>query len=216
MFISQRAAQERLTSKRNVFRDKDAPEIVETVDVPEIPREPEEPELDDRLLDMDKLDALINFNPRNKMPYRGKEDAQAAIGQTSLVIGDRSAGALFGLSQEQTRAYGQALTSLNDITEGTPPKPGLKRKVEEFREILAAKAAGRLGNALDMLDEAKLSKVKRATNLSRIAKDMAVIVEKVSPKDDSAEGGVHFHIYKPEIQVEQNYQVVTVGSALGK
>lgn len=224
MFISSKEAKERLSSKRNIFRDdlntpEHDPEIEETIDVEGVPSIPstDVPDLNeetDRLLDMEKLNSLINLSPRTqvKHPYQGKPEAQVAIGKTALMVGQGTAGKIFGLSSPQSLAYERALSSSADITEHTPPNPSRKHQLDEFREQLAAKAATRLGETLDLLDEKKLSQVKRATNLSKIAKDMAVIVEKVSPKESADQGGVHFHIYKPEIEVEQSYQVVTVGS----
>lgn len=225
MFISAKEAKERLSSRRNIFAAEpidrssdDRLEIPETVDIESVPDSNDVSddlnEETDRLLDMEKLNSLINLSPRtqNKQPYRGKTEAQVAIGKTALMIGQGTAGKIFGLSNSQSEAYAHALTSTADITDHTPPNPSRKQQLDEFREVLAAKAASRLGETLEMLSEQKLSQVKRATNLSKIAKDMAVIVEKVSPKESADQGGVHFHIYKPEIEVEQSYQVVTVGS----
>jgi len=215
MFISSDQARARLGSRRNVFSDGHdrggdrtyviEPEVIEDAIEDVIKPDP--------LIDLSKLDELINRDPlRSKQPYRGRTEAQVAIGETALVVGQSQAGRLFGLSNEQSLAYERALSSTADITNHTPPNPSRKKQIDEFREVLAAKAAERLGDTLELLDTPKLKAVKRATNLSRIAKDMATIVEKVSPKETVDQGGVHFHIYKPEISVEQNYKVVTVGS----
>jgi hypothetical protein len=43
---------------------------------------------------------------------------------------------------------------------------------------------------------------------------MAIVMEKVSPKEHADEGGVHFHIYRPEISNINNYETIEVGSNL--
>jgi hypothetical protein len=47
----------------------------------------------------------------------------------------------------------------------------------------------------------------------QVAKGLSGIIKDVTPKDsDGQEGGVHFHIYRPEQNEESHYEVVEVGS----
>jgi hypothetical protein len=160
------------------------------------------------------LDALIQPRNGSHPRYRGKLESQVAIAETSLLLGDRVAGNLFDLSQPQTQAYRNSLSSTADITNGNPPKPALKKRVDAIKEELAEAAGIRLKQTLGFLSPEKLSRVKRATNLSKIAKDMAVVLDRCSPKEQTHEGGVHFHIMKPEVQRETVYDVVKIGSGL--
>lgn len=218
MFISHKAAEARLRSSRNTLRERPSigdPEqlLEETVEIPESGRleRDEDEETKEVNTDLSALDALIY--PHRKPSYRGKLEAQVGVAELGLVLPNRaSAAALSGLGLSQVKAYERGLqTSAQVHQPHTTTNPALKRKVDALKEVLAEKAAGRIGDCLDLLDNEKLSKVKRATNLSRIAKDMASVLEKCEPKDKAVEGGVHFHIWKPEINVEQNYQTVTIG-----
>jgi hypothetical protein len=219
MFISQKDAEARLKSSRNRLRDPNEPASVDGVLIPELVdeiaeqdsiNESDEPQLDEKLLDMKELEKLIELRPRAN--YRGKTQAQIAIGEVAMATSQATAGHLFGTSRAQAQAYEGGLRSTSDITNKHPPNPIRKKALDETRQKLAEKAASRLSEVLEILDTPKIQAVKRATNLSKIAKDMATIMEKVTPKESRDEGGVHFHIYKPEVAVEQNYQTVTIGT----
>lgn len=220
MFVSQKAAKERLASKQNVFREEHSSGAPDSTPAPEVLPEvlPEEkPESAPRgrvglvgppLLDIQRMNSLVfregeqGFD--HKWKYAGNDEAKLTIAKTAILVGKREAAQTFGISEESVRTY----------TRDLPEEK--KDELNEFRKELSMKAAQRLGETLELLDGEKLSKVKRATNLSKIAKDMASIVEKVTPKDSGDAGGVHFHIYKPEMNVEQNYKVVNVGSSIDR
>jgi len=217
MFVSDKEAKNRLADPRNRLRSPSAPassvptkktpepEVPNTVDVPT----PQDPRLsDDKLLTIAALDSLIG--KRTRTPYTDLE-TQVGIAQTVDLLGPTTTGALFDRHAGQMARYPNGFTSGRDA-DNRKHKAALKERIDEYREVLTAKAAGRLEAALDCLNDTKLSEVKRATNISKIAKDMASIVEKVTPKKDSEGAGVHFHIYRPEQHEEAHYEVVTVGT----
>jgi hypothetical protein len=227
MFISRKQAEERLSSRDNHFRQGDAPcddvegadcdvtqaEVDNAVKVPEVVEPASTERKSARLMDVSKLDDLINFRPGSRTSrYKGNEDAQAAVAETALIVGHREAGHMFGLSPEQVRAYSDAHGSLADITDGTPGKPVLRKRINATKERLAEAAAARLEQTLGLLTPEKLATIKRVTNIAKVGKDLAVIMEKCTPREDGDAGGVHFHIYQPEINQEENYTVVNVGA----
>lgn len=226
MFISRDEADRRLTEKRNRLREAvqtEAPEILEQIDEKDFVRDPDEvredaaredepePQLDK---DLRQLDALIKPKRNGRAHYVGDLAAQVAVGETEILLGPTAASALFDISSSQADAYSRGQRSSADITTLAPPKPALKKRIDEFKEILAKKAALRLGKTLDLLTDEKLGKVTKATELSQLSKDMAVVLEKVSPKDTGNEGGVHFHLYRPDMSQINQYEVIQVGPAL--
>lgn len=211
---------ERLSSSDNILRKKDSclPDVPdqEIVDVPEVEEDAEEgPELVDtpgpRSI-LKHLDGLLQPGKPGHHPnasrYKGHIDAQVAIGETELILGAAHAAPLFGLQDQQTARYGDGTTNV------LRPNPVVKKRIEESKERIAQLAADRLQSTLDCLTPVKLSSIKRATNLSKVGKDMATILEKVTPKGGAGEEHVHFHIFRPEQMQVNNYQVVNLGGAV--
>jgi transposase len=215
MFISQKDAEARLAHGRNIFRDPGLPVVPDPDPAEEsesITDSPEKDEKPEEMLDLSELDALINPESRRtrRANYRGNLEAQVGIAETSLILSQQKAADIFGMSRSQVEAYQRGLQSSNQITDGTPPKPALKQRVDAIKEEIAEKSALRLKNVLDLLDEPKLKQVKRATNLAKIGKDMATILDKVAPAN-TGEGHVHFHVFAPERKDISDYKVVSIG-----
>jgi hypothetical protein len=82
-----------------------------------------------------------------------------------------------------------------------------------MKDRLAIKAGKRLSATLRLLSDEKLENVTKASELSAIAKDMATVMDKVSPKEAVDAGGVHFHIWAPETSESSEYETVEVGAA---
>lgn len=236
-FVSRKEAQDRLDSGRNLFRDKAAPipeseerEESDGVDKSKRPNgsPSESPEgsvegarytgvedIERPLFDLSSLDAIISGDGR-KPRYQGKVEAQASIAETSMVLGPTVAASLVGLGTSQTFAYEHGYRNSGQQYDGTPQKPELKRRIDIIKEDLALRASSKLKSVLINLTDEKLQKVKRATNLSKIGKDMAIILDKVSPSEQAVDGGTHFHIYRPEVKTINNYETVVVGSSSDK
>lgn len=240
MFVTRRDAETRLSSPANALRKKDAclsdndREIPNTVDIPDaavlhdvppapLPASAEEyyeesdelPESthpDDQTMGpmLDKLDHLLNPRVAGRARYMGNLASQVAIAETDLILGQAATSNIFDLATAQVQAYREG----NGTTGGRSPNSELKRRIEKSKEVIAEKAAARLDATLDALTPVKLSQVKRATNLAKIGKDMAVILEKVSPKESGEEKGVHFHIFRPEFKQENHYETVNLPASV--
>lgn len=223
MFISKREAEERLSENRNIFReppsshnDASATDATDTSDARqdvsmETPDEVIEQHQD---LGLAQLDNLLHPRIHGRANYRNRLESQVAIAQTELIIGDTKTSQTFGLSLPQTYAYTRGLRSTADITNHTPPKPELTSRINKIKEELAEKAAARLDETLNALSASKIAEIKRATNLSKVAKDMAVILDKCTDTKEEGGKGVHFHIFVPDPVDVDRYPIVNVGPKL--
>lgn len=239
MFISKEAAEARLRGDRNLFRGVNSPSVPSEIkhDTPVLPEESqtleeEEYEVNDaegeielsgsldqpeEAISLPHLDELLHPRVNGRANYKGKLESQVAIGETALILGRAQTARTFQLSPAQTEAYG---LGLGDVPRNDPdrqpvnPNHELKRRHNEVKQRLAAKAAARLDLTLEALTPTKLAGIKRATNISKVAKDLAVIMEKCSDVEKTDAQTVHFHVYQPEMNVENNYQTVNVGPTL--
>jgi hypothetical protein len=223
MFISKREAEERLAEDRNIFRSpadsassaarKD--DDIETPDeVDECGTVQEQHQEQHQDLGLAQLDNLLHPRIHGRANYRNRLESQVAIAQTELIIGDTKTSQTFGLSLPQTYAYTRGLRSTADITNHTPPKPELTSRINKIKEELAEKAAARLDETLNALSASKIAEIKRATNLSKVAKDMAVILDKCTDTKEEGGKGVHFHIFVPDPVDVDRYPIVNVGPKL--
>jgi hypothetical protein len=231
MFISNKEAQDRLNDGRNIFRDSpsasdpasSAPTSgssagwreqkaerlrQEQADIEQARARRTELANEDSTISLSHLDMLLSPHVRSK-PYTNIE-TQAAIAETALVLGPTMAGALFDREHQQPRRMAEGYTSGFDHDAGRP-KPELVTRLAQIKERLAEKAANKLDATMNALTPQKISAVKRATNLSKIAKDMAAVMDKCSEHKDNEGAGVHFHIYRPESVPETIYETVQVG-----
>lgn len=165
-------------------------------------------------LSLSQLDDLLHPRIHGRANYRGKLESQVAIAETGLIIGQTTTSRVFGLSEPQTFAYSNGLRSAADITNHVPPKPDLSSRINKIKAELAEKAAARLDATLDALSASKIGEIKRATNLSKVAKDMAVILDKCTENKEEGGKGVHFHIFVPDPVDIDRYPIVNVGPKL--
>jgi hypothetical protein len=144
-------------------------------------------------------------------------DDQVAIAETSFILGPKSTGQVFGLGPEQVSAYARGSdtggNSSSNPYNRDNPRPERLARVNAVKERLALKAGLKVKKCLDLLDDEKLGGMKKATTISRVAKDMAIIMEKVSDKGKGDAGGIHFHVHRPEIRSEKTYDVIEIGAA---
>jgi hypothetical protein len=227
MFISNKEAEDRLKDGRNIFRDKDvapsppgsptSPSDSRDVRVNKIAEDQAAIELlkqrrqklsnEEAAISLDHLDHLLS--PRIKSRPYTDLNVQAAIAETALVLGDTKTSRIFDRSYSQADRYAHGKTNDFGIE-----KPELKSRLVQIKERLAEKAADKLDATMNALTPQKISEIKRATNLSRVAKDMASVMDKCSENRDNEGAGVHFHIYRPETVTEKIYETVTVGPAI--
>lgn len=137
---------------------------------------------------------------------RGQIDTQIAVGTTGVLLGPTASSHLFGLSKEQVRAYQNGMGSTAEYTD-EPHNKTRSERMKTVKDTLAEMAAGRLESALVALTDDKIEKEKYATGIARVAKDMAIIIDKVT-KNDVEEQGIHFHIFRPEMKTVAQYNTV--------
>jgi hypothetical protein len=170
---------------------------------------------DQEVIDFSKLDAIIDGSYEDRegrghgsRKFRMDTEAQTAIGEVATLTTQQTAADLFGISQAQVHAYDNAGSSSNHVARGEH-KADLKARLDSFKELIAAKAAIRLHETLDLLDGAKLRTIKKATNLSRVGKDLATIMRNVEERlDRGGQESVVFHVFTPPMKKADDYDVV--------
>lgn len=223
MFLTEEEAKQRLEDARNLFSPSYVPSRYEGEVSPdnedESHEEVEKDEIDHHTApapaDIDRLlsGAADPYEIRHRRgQLRGQVDVQVAIGATASVIGDRKAGNLFGLSSDQADAYERGLSSQADVRTGLDRIPERGKRLASVKEQLAELASSRLSSALTSLTVEKIDGCK-PSQVSTIAKDMAVVLDKVT-KETSKPESIHFHIFRPEMKSVSEYTTVHVGSPL--
>lgn len=231
MFTTREQSESRRTSQENVFgerfspssvfRDKQVivPEIVTPTFVEDTPGDDESHRDAEEVVasggDSDFTKLLRDNRQRAIVRHgtmRGRPDLQATVGLTADLIGNKEAGAMFGLSHDHTSGLSNGQASGAERGGYAAENKELKSRLGQMKNDLALKAADKLDSALDALSDTKITSIKHATNIARVAKDMAVIIDKVT-KDNSREEGIHFHLYRPEMKTVQNYGTVHLNAA---
>jgi hypothetical protein len=217
MFITEEEASRRFASKNNILgpaykpkRKYSAEELAQKSNLED--ENIDAPSLISRERVQAILDASEGVRNRNRN-LNGMTDVQIGIGTTSAILGKKLASNLVGLSQKQTYAYEMGESGNKDLEDGITRKPARRAAMESIKDSLAERAAQRLGVALDSLTSDKISQERSAGNIARIAKDMAVVVDKVT-KDNGTPEHVHFHIFRPAPKTVADYKIVPVRSSV--
>ena len=218
MFISEEEARKRLEDSRNIFSDFYVPDVSPSDSDKPDPRPDKLDDSDSPEMEVSDIDRLLTgaVNPasvrRRTGNLAGQTDVQVAIGGVAELLTQETAGNLFGLSRSQAEAYNRGLGSTKEITQGVITNPDRVNRLASLKVALVEKASGRLNKALTSLTDAKIEDLT-APKISAIAKDMAVVMDKVAKDHDKSEA-VHFHIWKPEMKKVENYTTVQVGAPL--
>jgi len=111
--------------------------------------------------------------------------------------------ASFGISQPTASTYARG-----EVSPGTT-NPDLLQHINNRKTKISKRALNKLSMALNHLDDSKLMGCD-AKELSSVAKDMAAVVNSMSPKqDESAQtNNAQFHFYAPQIRNEKHYETV--------
>lgn len=192
--------------------------------VPELIEEQEEEEagpmseVDQFLLEESEkkfsLEESLN-TPHRKIgrPFKGTgltNEARAGIGITAALVGPVKAENLFDIAHSTASANKRGYNSPNEAAAEVNRNGDLMKKLERNRGIVIDKATAKMLKCLNLLDDEKLSGITKAVDISRVAVDMSRIVEKATPKQDSGDGSVHFHIYRPPQVEEGHYPTIDV------
>jgi len=223
MFLTEAEAKRRLEHSRNILSPNYVQEIeAESESVSEPESSEQEQESDDSsqdqlatpvLSDIDKLlaGAVDPQRIRGRTgTLRGQVDAQVAVGTTALILGAGKTGPMFGLSEQQSYAYREGLSTTSDLADRKDRVPERSRRIRTVKEQLAEVASNKLRAALTSLTDSKINECN-GPRISSIAKDMAVVLDKVTKDHEKAES-IHFHIFRPEMRTVSDYTTVPVGS----
>lgn len=170
-------------------------------------------------LSQNRLRRLLNVDPT----YAGRgtkglhRDTQASIGIAAGILGTSKASRLGEVARSQAVSYMHGYTGpVDNYNPDKSPKQELQNKIIEGHSIVVDKAFGRLLKTLDLLDDDKLTKVQKATDLSHIARNLSGIIGHAASATqdhvDVQEKSVHFHIMRPEQAKDADYQTIEVNT----
>jgi len=174
----------------------------------------------------ESLDKLLN--PRilkNGKEYSGRGpkglhvDEQAAIGVAAGILGTTKGSHLGDVTYASGHSFRNGYEG--NHTQYDPrrgPKEELREKIIGGHGVIVDKCFNRLLATLDLLDDNKLSQVKRATELSIVAKNLSGIIASASAATqdkfvDQKEQSVHFHIMRPEPALHDDYPTINIDSS---
>lgn len=136
-----------------------------------------------------------NRNGRKNIPPM----IQALAVSTSIISGDQESSAKsFGMTQEN-------ISYLKNESKNEETKDLIKHNVQTVHE----KALDSMLDCLTLI-KPKLENVKKATELSSIASNLARVVEKTTPKDNSVSTNVKVVVYAPRDKSETEYESMAV------
>lgn len=112
----------------------------------------------------------------------------------------------FNISESSISAYKNGATSTASYNK---PDENLKANVDSIKEQISDRAQKKLRIALNALTKDKMQE-SSARELSGVAKDMAVIVEKMTPKTSNDDVQVVLHLHGPKMKRVEDYEVIDV------
>jgi predicted transcriptional regulator len=150
---------------------------------------------------------------RNNGDVNVPESIRKIIGETAVIDGRAAAINLakdFGISPSSVSAYAKGATSTASYNS---PKESIISHINKSRQRAIKKASKTLNAALGAITQEKLD-YSDAKDLSGIAKDMAVVIKNLEPKDTSTEGGAsgtpQFVIFAPQFRDERSFDTIHV------
>lgn len=192
-----------------------SPEISDAVDALLTPRSPAKVDIDP-ILHLKMIRAIesgSDIRRGRKTGIRNRTlEENASIGLTSLLLGSKATEGMTGVQQPQQSNITRGFTSPNDAAQGKAPKDELLDEIYSQGRVVTNLAFKKLVKSLELIDDDKLQKIQDPLKLVSAAKNLSGIVKDMTPKEGNVnEGGVHFHIYRPEQNEESHYDVVEVG-----
>jgi hypothetical protein len=184
---------------------KDAHKDTEESSVPSITETPEE-------FSEGALKSLLNVKRARGQhgPLMSTKD-RATLGLAGVLLGGRRAGNLLGrgpdTSHELRHGYlSQVKKQAGEQDEALVDELGLQKKT--VRDL----AFDRLISSVGLITHEKLEKIADVTKLAKVSRDLATVVDKTTPKEQAINNGVHFHIWKPEMKEESQYETINVNA----
>lgn len=233
MFISEQEANNRVNSSENVlqrirrdegFRDGEAhtfePEAIPAPNVAELPAPTDEDFSCEsaQVLGIDYPDEKVikrmlglSELGRGKGRVAIPNEVRAAAGVCAELTTAKTAARAFDMSVHHADELKHGFTNQLARYGGQAPQEDLKKEIDRQKKHVRDLAFEKLIKTLGLMSDDKLASVTDPTKLSRISKDLAVVVDKTTPKEEGPMGGVHFHVWRPEMRTEESYEVINVG-----
>ena len=162
--------------------------------------------------DENTLKSLLNVKKPGTGP-RMTTRARADLGMTSLLVGQRKAGTLLGRSNNTAFAHSKGYLSQGTMYGDNPVQnEDLVNELDKQKKTIRDLAFDRITSAVSLITHEKLEKLADVTKLARVSRDLVTIVDKTLPKEQAINSGVHFHIWKPEMKEESQYEVINVNA----
>jgi len=139
-------------------------------------------------------------------------EMRAACATTAQLVNTRTASREFDTSYHHADELKHGYTHQEARYDPTiSPDKFLEQEINRQKKEVRDLAFEKLTKALGLISDDKLMAVTDPMKLSRISKDLSGVVDKVLPKESTTLGGVHFHVWRPEMRDEDSYEVVPVG-----
>jgi hypothetical protein len=203
MWISEEDGDIRLNSNRNLLnrvqRESDYDEVSLEPQIPAAPEDCIDPAM------QSQVEAAVRRPRRATGPILTRQEAADAV-IVGKLAGKDLAAQLFQKQPDHIRLMTDKETQSHNGTEQT-----LTRLIEGQRTKIRDLAFDRLNTIMECLDETKIKSVTKARELSHIGVQVATIAEKMLPKEMQADQNVHFHMFRPPVKEESEYERVEVG-----
>lgn len=227
MFISDEEANRRINSSHNVLTviDKDGANTVGETHTEEpavvfpdevLPAEDLSCASASNILDVPSGALLKKMlgqpgSGRKKGQATMPKEMQAATAVAAQLTTLQNAADVFGTSVHHAHELKHGFTNQEAQYGGKDPDKELERHINVQKNAVRDLAFEKLTKALGLITDVKLEAIVDATKLGRLAKDLSGVVDKVLPKEAIQMGGVHFHVWRPEMRTEDSYKEVSVG-----
>lgn len=140
---------------------------------------------------------------------RNENDTNVPQPIRELIVEDALEGAT---AESLSKIYNVSPSSVSAYKNGATSTASYRQKNSKLiaaKDRVSNRAYNRLNEALKALGTKNLSDEK-PKDIASIAKDMATVAEKMSPKVDGAKDGpqVHLHLYAPKMKQITDYEIV--------
>jgi hypothetical protein len=141
-------------------------------------------------------------------------EENASIALMGMLLGGRATEDMTGVGGPQQHVLKEGYTGPVPHGQKKAPKDELLDEIYGQAREVTNRTFTKLIKSLDLIDDPnhRLQDIKDPAKLVGVAKSLSGIIKDVTPKDSNTnEGGVHFHIYRPEQNTEADYETIEVG-----
>lgn len=233
MFVSRKQATERLSDLENLSRVKDSSEASPSVQAPspdakvqEGVGEGEDASLDEIVDDAeteayakegvaDKVETQVFKSPSMQrlndliggiLSPRPSRAAEAT--RLENARGFKEVAEYLGKDQAVSLLGKTATPEQIDPTNNT--RPLIESRIRKLRASVALRSTRKLRKVVDAIDDDKIAAIESPLELGRLARDLSQVSQGMSPKENEVDGGVHFHVYRPEVRETSSYPIINI------